>query len=126
MTNVLLLPQLSGSVILATNADFRLAVQFVQAGTTTTALDITGIAFRQQWRLAASTGDIGLELSTDNGLLVNGGANGVLSWAVPAGISKTIPPGAYLGDLLAEADGAIVNLFVAAPLTVTVNGGLTE
>lgn len=124
-TNILLLPQLSGSLTLATNADFRLTVQFVEAGTTT-ALDISGIAFRQQWRLATNSEDIGLELSTANGLLVNGGGAGTLSWLVPATVAATIPPGAYLGDLLAEADGAIVNLFVAGALSVTVNGGLTQ
>lgn len=123
-TNVLLLPQLSGSLVLATNADFRLTVQFVESGTTNP-LDITGIAFRQQWRLASNAEDIGLDLSTGNGLLVNGGVTGTLSWLVLAETAKTIPPGSYLGDLLAEADGAVVNLFVAAPLGVTVNGGLT-
>jgi hypothetical protein len=124
MTNILQLPQLSGSLIVATNADLRVAVQFVQAGTTT-ALDLTGIDFVQEWRLATDTTAIGLRLTTDNGLLVNGDANGTLSWLVPESKAKAIEPGAYVADLLAIADGAVVNLFQNAPLTVTVNGGVT-
>jgi hypothetical protein len=124
VTNVLVLPQLSGSLIVATNADLRVAVQFVQAGTTN-ALDLTGIDFVQEWRLASQPSAIGLRLTNANGLLVNGGANGTLSWLVPEATAKEIEPGAYVADLLAIADGAVVNLFQNAPLTVTVNGGVT-
>lgn len=124
MTNVLALPQLSGSLIVATNADLRVAVQFVQAGTTN-ALDLTGISFVQEWRLASDPTAIGLRLTTDNGLLVNGHANGTLSWLVLEATAKAIEPGAYVADLLAIADGAVVNLFQNAALTVTVNGGVT-
>ncbi|MGO8738634.1 hypothetical protein [Rhodoblastus sp.] len=124
MTNVLLLPQLSGSLVIATNADLRVAVQFVQAGTTTP-IDLTGIEFHSQIRLASDVTQIGLDLSTANGLLVNGGVNGTLSWLIPAAQAKTIAPGAYVADLLALGDGDVVNLFQNAPLGVTVNGGVT-
>lgn len=124
MTNVLQLPQLSGSLTVATNADLRVSVQFVVAGTTNP-LDLTGIDFIQEWRLASDQTAIGLRLTVVNGMLVNGGANGTLSWLVLEATAKTIPPGAYVADLLAIADGAVVNLFQNAALVVTVNGGVT-
>ena len=123
-TNILVLPQLSGTLTAVTNADLRLAVQFTQAGSTTP-LDLTGIDFRSQWRLSATPDLIGLDTSVANGLLQNGGVNGVLSWLVPASAMKMIAPGAYEADLLAIADGAVVNLFQTAPLAIVIAQGLT-
>jgi hypothetical protein len=123
VTNILLLPQLSGALTAVTNADLRVAVEFVQAAGT--ALDITGIVFRSQWRLATDPTQIGLDMSTVNGLLINGGSSGLLSWQVLAAITRLVPPGDYLADMLAIADGAVINLFQVEPLAVTVTRGLT-
>ncbi|MGD0564549.1 MAG: hypothetical protein ABSA66_15840 [Roseiarcus sp.] len=124
MTNVLLLPQISGSLTIATNADLRAALQFTQAGSSA-ALDLTGIAFHTQIRPSAGSPAIALDLSTANGLLINGGTNGLLSWLVPAAQLAQIAPGAYVADLVASGDAAVVNLCQAAPLTVTVVEGVT-
>ena len=124
MTNVLALPQIAGSLAIVTNADLREALLFTQAGSSTP-LDLTGIAFHMQVRLASDETQIGLDLSTDNGLLINGGTNGLLSWLVPAAQLAQVAPGAYLADLVAAADGAIVNLCQSGPLTVTVSAGVT-
>jgi len=124
VTNVLALPQIAGSLAIVTNADLREALLFTQAGSSTP-LDLTGIAFHMQVRLASDETQIGLDLSTDNGLLINGGTNGLLSWLVPAAQLAQVAPGAYLADLVAAADGAIVNLCQSGPLTVTVSAGVT-
>lgn len=124
MTNVLQLPQLSGSLNVTTNADLRVAIQFIVAGTSTP-LDLTGISFESEWRLASDTTQIGLRLTTANGLLINGGTNGTLSWLAPQAQTVTVPPGAYVSDLIAQGDGAVVNLFQGAPMAVNVTGGVT-
>jgi hypothetical protein len=124
VTNVLALPQIAGSLAIVTNADLREALLFTQAGSSTP-LDLTGIAFHMQVRLASDETQIALDLSTDNGLLINGGTNGLLSWLVPAAQLAQVAPGAYLADLVAAADGAIVNLCQSGPLTVTVSAGVT-
>ncbi|MGO4872740.1 MAG: hypothetical protein ACLPGW_19410 [Roseiarcus sp.] len=123
MTNVLALPQLSGSLTIATNSDLRAALAFTSAAGG--ALDLTGISFRMQVRPAAGSEEIALDLSTDNGLLINGGTSGVLSWLVPAAQVGQIAPGPYVADLVASGDGAIVNFCQNGPLTVTVVEGVT-
>ena len=124
MTNVLALPQIEGSLSIAANADLRASLLFTQAGSEAP-LDITGIAFRMQVRLASDPTQIALDLSTDNSLLINGGTNGVLSWIVPAAQTAQIEAGDYVADLLAIADGATINLCLNAPLAVTVAQGVT-
>jgi len=124
VTNVLALPQLSGSLAIATDADLRESLLIAQAGSSSP-LDLTGIAFHMQIRLASDETQIALDMSTANGLLINGGTNGILSWLVLAPQVAQIAPGAYVADLLAIADGAIVNLCQAGPIAVTVTAGVT-
>lgn len=124
MTNVLALPQIAGSLTIATNADLRAALTFTQAGSSAP-LDLTGIAFHMQVRLASDLTEIALDLSTANGLLINGGTNGLLSWLVPAAQLAQIAPGSYVADLIASGDGAVVNLCQGAPMAVTVVEGVT-
>lgn len=123
MTNILLLPQIAGSFACANNADWRDELLFVDSSNNP--LDLTGIVFHQQWRSATTSPLIVLDISTTNGFLVNGGVAGTLSWEVPASIMQTVAAGAYVGDLVAEADGAVVNLFSSTPAALTVNQGLT-
>jgi hypothetical protein len=125
MTNVLTLPQISGSLTIATNADLRVGLQFSQVGSNAP-LDLTGIVFHMQVRPAAGNPVVVLDLSTNNNTLINGGTNGLLSWLVPKSPSiEQLTPGSYVADLIAEADGATINLCQAGPLTVTVVEGLT-
>jgi hypothetical protein len=126
MTNIL---QLAGVTVsqplsIATNADFRGGVVLASGGA---AVDITGISFFMQVRGADLTA-IWLALSTANGLLINGGATGLLSWIVPASMTRLLQ--AYAGlvgvaDLLAEADGVTLNLCGGTPLNVSIGGGIT-
>lgn len=125
MTNILALPQLSGSLTIATNGDLRESIQFVLAGTSDP-LDLTGISFRCQMRPASASGRaVALDLSTENKLLANRGSIGVLAFVVPQEKLRLLAPGAYVADLIAKADGVVINMFSAAPLAVTVNGGVT-
>ena len=124
MTNVLALPQLSGSLAVATDADLRESLLFTQAGSGAP-IDLTGIVFRMQVRLASDPTQIALDLSTDNGLLINGGTNGILSWLVLQPQVAQIAPDAYVADLLAIADGATINLCQNGPIAVTVTAGVT-
>ena len=131
-TNISLLPQLSVSFVVINNADWRDSIQFYQTGTTT-ALDLTGISFKAQLRSSISNPVAILTASTDNGLLINGGMNGLLSFAVPRdpagslGGMSLIPAGSYVLDLIASGDSKIINLFQAiGPATVLVKTGVTK
>lgn len=116
--------QIGISAAIETNADYRASLLFTQVGSTS-ALDLTGIAFHSQIRPAVGSAEILLDLSTDNGLLINGGTSGMLSWLVPESVTKLLPPGAAVADLLAIADGVILNLCQGAPMTVTIAQGVT-
>ena len=122
MTNVLTLPSVSGSYTIANDAYWRTAWTFPPTGT---AIDLTGIAFHLQMRPVAGSTEIDLDLSTAGGALTNGGTSGVLSLIAPLAMLQEIPPGAYVADLVATADGATINLCAGAPLAITVVEGVT-
>ena len=73
------------------------------------ALDITGIRFVMMMRRSAQDATILVQADTDTGTLVNGGASGVLGWAIPVetmervAISSDGAP--YVLDVVALADG---------------------
>ncbi len=123
MSNLLLLPQLAGSFTTANNADWRDALLFVDANNNP--IDLSGIAFHQQIKAASDPSTILLDLSTANGLLINGGTNGTLSWLVPVAQMELVAAGAYIADLVASDGIDTVNLFAGGPATVTVNQGVT-
>lgn len=123
-TQILNLPPLSGSLTIVNNADWRQTWPF--AGSGGAAIDITGIAFEMQIRSADDDTMIVLDLSTANGGLVAGGAAGTLQAIAPYAMTSQIPPGAYLADIVATADGARVNCFPAGPASVTVVAGVTQ
>lgn len=77
-----------------------------------------------EWRSTADETVIGLRLTTANGFLVNGGANGTLAWAVPEATMASVPPGVYAADLLALGDGDVINLFQNASMILATNPGL--
>ena len=119
---VLDLPNVTGQLGFVADADWRAPVAFAVAGAPA---DLTGIAFRAQMRSAPGDPTIWLDLSTDVGGLVNGGATGVLSIFAPAAMTRFVPPGSYVLDIVAEAGGDIVNLCGASPFTVAVTQGVT-
>ncbi len=124
MTQILALPQLAGSMTIDGNADFLVAWRFDAPGGGGP-IDLTGIAFHMQVR-PLDLGSVALDLSTLNGGLVNGGGAGTLTFWSPAAANVALTPGAYVADLIAEGDGLRLNLFAAAPMTVSVLPGVTR
>ena len=123
-TNIGLLPQISAQFAIVTNGDWRDVIEFTQAGGAP--IDLSGIAFRAMVRAQAGDAGAVIDASTANQLLANGGSAGTLSFAVPAAQLAQIPPGDYVMDLLAMADGWQINLFQrAGPATVTIIQGIT-
>lgn len=126
MTQILALPALSGAMTIVTNADFLQAWEFVVAGSSPPVpIDLTGIDFRMQVRLASDLTQIGLDLGLGDGGLISGGAAGTLTLWSPRAANAALAPGAWLADLLAEGDGLTINLFAGGPMTVTVVQGVT-
>lgn len=123
MTNILALPQMTGSLSITNNGDWRQTIQFVATGTTTP-IDLTGISFHSQVRSSAESAVVLLDLSTDDGTLVIDAPAGRLSWAVPESMLTTLR-GDYVTDIIAEAEGIRVNL-CADPLTLLVRHGVTR
>lgn len=72
-------------------------------------LDITGIRFAMMMRRSAQDATILVSADTDTGTLINGGASGVLGWAVPVETMERVPVSgdgsAYVLDVVAMADG---------------------
>jgi hypothetical protein len=124
-TNVLARAQypITGSLTIDANADFR---QTWTLGPTGAAIDLTGISFHMQVRLASDLTQVVLDLSTAAGSLVNGGTAGTLAATAPVSMTDLIAPGAYVADIVASADGAVVNLCAGGPLAVTVLQGVTR
>ena len=123
MTNILALPQISGSLTIATDADFRATIAFVTTGTTP--LDLTGISFTSSFKQVANPSNTWLTISTANGGLINGGSSGLLSWLILKSALSGLPAGSYVSDIIATGDGATINLCQAAPLAVTVTTGVS-
>jgi hypothetical protein len=89
-------------------------------------LDITGISFRAQVRAMAGGNDVYLDISTNDGTMINGGSDGVLLFKVPALSMMKIDAGSYVMDILAFGDGNTMNLFPQGAAALTVNDGITE
>jgi hypothetical protein len=95
-------------------------------------LDITGISFLMQVRTAATNAGVYLEMSTDNGLLINGGTSGVFGGdASPDELARlplTAAGTTLVTDIVATAaDGGPINLMaVSGPASVTVLPGVSR
>ncbi len=125
MTAILQLPPLSGSLTIVNNADFLQAWEFT-AGSPAAPIDLTGLSWRMQVRLASDPTQIGLDLSDDSGGLIPGGAAGTLTIWSPKEANRRLAPGAWVADVLARGDGLTINLFSSGPLAVTVVQGVTQ
>lgn len=126
MTAILQLPQLpQTAIVVATNADLRDALFFV-AGDPPAAIDISGIAFVCTVRAAdAREDEILFRAATAESTFVVSGAAGKLGFAVPATALANLEQGEAVGDLLAMADGVIVNLSKDnGPIHFTIRRGL--
>lgn len=127
-TRILDLPDIGGELSFSTNADFRGAIAFVEGPENApTPIDISGISFSLQVRASEDNAVVTLNGSTEGGTphLMNGGATGVLKWVFPAIGLYHLPTGAYVADIVAEAEGVRLNL-CPAPITVTVRKGVTR
>jgi hypothetical protein len=95
-------------------------------------LDLTGISFLMQVRTAVTDASVYLNLSTGNGLLLNGGLTGILSGDVAPSNLGSLPitgaGSALVTDIVASAmDGGPVNLMaVSGPASVTVSPGVSR
>lgn len=123
MTNIRALPQMTGSIAISANADWRQTIQFLVAGTTTP-IDLTGIAFRSTVRSAEGDERALLDITTVDGTFVVDAPAGKLSWAVPQAMLARLA-GDYVTDIIAEAEGIAVNL-CAEPLVLLIRRGVTR
>jgi hypothetical protein len=73
----------------------------------TAPIDLTGIKFRMMVKETLTRASVDLDASTENGLIVNGGATGVLGLSIPAALMSRIPPGMVVCDILAIGDGVV-------------------
>jgi hypothetical protein len=89
-------------------------------------LDLTGITFKAQVRAMAGGNDVYIVMTTADGSMVNGGADGTLLFNIPASSMQKVDAGQYVMDILAEGDGNTMNLFPQGPATVQVVEGITE
>jgi hypothetical protein len=89
-------------------------------------LDLTGIGFVANLRIAAGSAQVFLVAHTGNGTLVNGGKIGTLSFNVPRQIMQSVPAGSYVMDILAADATTVINLFPQIPATVTIFSGVAD
>jgi hypothetical protein len=121
-TNILYLPVAILTVTAATNADWLDGLEYWDdVPPDGNPIDVTGISFDMQMRTAPPLSTVVLHASTDNGL-IRVYAN---TWQllVPARTMMLVPPGDYVFDLLARADGYTRNIVQAV---TTVFLGITR
>lgn len=85
-------------------------------------VDWTGKTFKMQLRRALDAA-VAIELSTDNGRLVNGGDNGTVTLNALTAATATVEPGTYDYSLRVYASGEPTTLIVG---TIEVLGSTTR
>jgi len=88
-------------------------------------LDLSGIEFRAELRVSADSEQVLLSLQTSDSTLLNGGSDGTLGFNVASDKLQHLKERNYVMDIVAYADGHVVNLFPAGPCTVSVTEGVT-
>jgi len=88
-------------------------------------LDLSGIEFSAELRTAQDSEQVLLSMGTVDGRLLNGGKDGTLGFNVQRADLEHLLPRNYVMDIVAAADGHMINLFPAGPGTVMVTGGVT-
>ncbi len=128
MTAIRDLPQIPAqSFIIKRNCEFTDGLVFEYEDGTP--ISLVGISFYCQVRNPAdATGiDIILDASTDNGLLVNGGADGTLRFNVSEPLTSVLTDAANAPiDMLAVAEGHVIGLMKDQPSTMTIGAGYTQ
>jgi|SRR5580765_556236 hypothetical protein len=112
-TNILNLPIVILTIETLTNADWLDGLEYWTAPAPDgVPIDLTGISFEMQMRTSPPVATVVLRASTANHL-IRVYAN---TWQllVPAPIMAIVPPGSYVFDLLARADGYTRNIVQAA------------
>jgi len=88
-------------------------------------LNLAGIEFRAELRTTEDSEQVLLSLQTSDGTLLNGGNDGTLGFNVTRDKLDHLKARDYVMDIVATADGHVINLFPAGPATVTVTVGVT-
>jgi hypothetical protein len=120
-TSILQLPIAILSIQTETNADWLDGLEYMDGGTPSLPIDLTGIQFEMEMRLSPPFATVVLRAATDNGLIRVVGNTWQL--LVPSTVMMLIPPGNYSFDMLARADGYTRNVVQA---TVTITLGITR
>jgi hypothetical protein len=118
-STVLTMVNSSGAALNATQSDAEASLTFQPIP-----LDLTGIAFRANVRASVAGTQVFVLAQTSDGSFNNGGTSGVLGFNVPYTTMQKVPPGNYVVDLLAIADGHQINLFQSGPASVVVAAGV--
>lgn len=122
MTALLSLPLVGLTIATRTNEDLLDAWSFLDPDDD--AYDLSGIAFRSQWRQSAADPQAYISAATADGTMVVGGTgNGVLAYLIPAATMARVPPGTYVADVIGTADGHTRNV---AEIAITVKQGITR
>jgi hypothetical protein len=120
-TTTLTCVSMAGSPILATASTPEATLTFNPAP-----LDLSGISFIASLRQSISDERIFLTAQTADSTMLNFGVTGVLGFNVPAGAILPVPVGAYVMDILAIADGHVVNMMPQVPAAVTIAFGISD
>lgn len=127
-TNILAIPQLpvwDEPFVVVTGSDFREVIQFLEPGDGDVPLAITGVEFAATIRSADDTTLELIKATTQAGTLIVEGAEGKLSFAVPASATERLQIGEAIGDIVAMADGVRINLCAAnGPQKFVIRAGL--
>jgi len=118
-TQILNLPKLTVAATVETDEDWLTSIAFVDASNNPIAL--TGIAFATEVRLTPTDATVWLSAGTATSDLAI--ASNVLSFNVLATRMIKIPPGAYVFDIVATADGHTRNVVSGA---LTIGQGITR
>ncbi len=105
LTNIALLPVITGAANTSADGDCILQIGFQNSGVP---IDLTGIAFSLNWNLVNPDGSVNpnqvlISASTAGNYLTNGTVTGVVSLNVPALKLSRLATGTYQGDLIATA-----------------------
>jgi hypothetical protein len=119
-TKLLWVPPVIMSMAVANNEVWLDGLEY-QDEETSDPIDLTGIAFQMEMRLAATAATVVLRATSDNSYIRVGGNTWQLQ--VPADVMVTIPPATYVYDMLGLADGLTRRL---ARGNVTVELGVTR
>jgi hypothetical protein len=96
----------------STNADWLDGLEYMSsADVSAVPIDLTGIDFEMDMRAAPSLATVVLRATTVNGL-IRVYAN-TWQFLIPASVMELVPPGDYVFDMLAHADGYTRNIVYA-------------